>query len=178
MSYGAWEAGKGYKSRVANFRGFWNNFDNIKGLTKNKQLTGKALFLDDWRTPKQATLWSTSKKPLIEVSNIPNSTWNIVRSYDEFVEFIEKNGIPEVVSFDNDLVDLANDMLPTGEVYRMFAMDYWQNIHPKMGVHCAEYLVEKCKELGQPIPKYYIHTANGKAAEIIKEIMENGKQNV
>ena len=39
----------------------------------------KKLYLDDIRTPK-------------------TEGWDIVRSYDEFVNYIETNGVPDVVS--------------------------------------------------------------------------------
>ena len=42
------------------------------------------LFLDDIRTP-------------------PDNTWAVVRSFDEGVEYITKNGVPDVISFDHDL---------------------------------------------------------------------------
>jgi len=30
----------------------------------------------------------------------------------------------------------------------------------KTGLHCAEYLVERCKELGLNLPKYFCHSLN------------------
>lgn len=50
------------------------------------------LFLDDERTPSDVS-WIT----LFEGS------YHIVRSYDEFVDYILGFGIPDVISFDNDL---------------------------------------------------------------------------
>lgn len=48
-----------------------------------------ALFLDDERYP-----------PHEKVRGLP---WVIVRSYDEFFEYINKNGFPHHISFDHDL---------------------------------------------------------------------------
>jgi hypothetical protein len=42
------------------------------------------LFLDDVRTP-------------------PDTTWHVVRNYDAFVKWMERNPTPEVISFDHDL---------------------------------------------------------------------------
>ena len=42
------------------------------------------LFLDDLRTP-------------------PDNTWDVVRSYDEAIEFVMTHGVPNVISFDHDL---------------------------------------------------------------------------
>ena len=45
------------------------------------------LYLDDIRIPK-------------------TEGWVIVRTYDEFVNWITKNGLPEEVSFDHDLAEI------------------------------------------------------------------------
>jgi len=52
------------------------------------------LFLDDVRMPGDAS-WI----------RLPSARYDIVRSYDEFVEFIQERGVPEFVSFDHDLAD-------------------------------------------------------------------------
>lgn len=45
----------------------------------------KQLYLDDIRIPEDP------------------ENWDIVRSYEEFVEYIFANGIPDFISFDHDL---------------------------------------------------------------------------
>lgn len=40
---------------------------------------------------------------LDDVRNPPDDTWVVVRSYDEFVNYIEKEGVPDFISFDHDL---------------------------------------------------------------------------
>jgi hypothetical protein len=49
------------------------------------------LFLDDFRFPKDVYPEAEENK------------FDIVRSYDDFVEYIEQNGLPEFISIDNDL---------------------------------------------------------------------------
>jgi hypothetical protein len=78
----------------------------------------------------------------------------------DFVKNIDVMGIPDVVSFDNDLIDIIDSSITTDQMVEMMEMRNWRNFKVKTGAHCAEYLVEKCKEIGVPIPKYYIHTAN------------------
>ncbi len=51
----------------------------------------KSLYLDDVRTPT-STLDGYGP-------------WQVVRSYDEFVHWIQTNGIPDMISFDQDLAD-------------------------------------------------------------------------
>ena len=54
------------------------------------------LFLDDIRIPEDVRWMYNLNEQYI------NSDWGMVRSYDEFVEFITKNGLPDETSFDYD----------------------------------------------------------------------------
>ena len=48
-----------------------------------------SLYLDDLRTPTET---------------LPGyHPWNVVRNYDEFKEWILRNGVPDLISFDHDL---------------------------------------------------------------------------
>ena len=51
----------------------------------------KKLFLDDVRTIEM--IYDKSME----------SEFDIVRTYEEFVAYIKKNGLPNYISFDNDL---------------------------------------------------------------------------
>lgn len=164
--------GKGSKSRVSNYENYWNS-----PLWKKKETNEykRCLFLDDVREVKEAFLWDINKSLILE-SGISEWKWDIVRSYDEFVDYIKKHGIPDVVSFDNDLWDCSYEMAtnPTNEeLTKQFQMIGWQEFKIKTGAHCAQYLVEACRAHDKPVPKYYIHTANSAARPIIKEILEN-----
>ena len=175
----SWAGGKGDKSRITDFGSYRSNYDNI--FNKNNHNQKRFLFLDDDREPNHATLWGESPPiSLVVKSGIPHFKWDIVRSYDEFVEYIEKTGIPDVVSFDNDLWDIKNEIFedPSNEeIVKQFQMIGWQEFKIKTGAHCAEYLVKACKARNIPIPTYYIHTANSAARPIIKEILENARNN-
>ena len=184
-----WRGGKGDESRVTNHRGYRENHDNIsfegdyKNFTSHKKQPmqleqvqiKKFLFLDDIRIPQDAYLWDENKK-LRDASGIACNRWDIVRSYEEFTEWIDTNGIPDVVSFDNDLFDVADDEISNEELIVQFQMLNWQEFKIKTGAHCAQYLVDACKAHGKPVPKYFVHTANSAARPIIKEILENGPQ--
>lgn len=64
---------------------------------------GYRLFLDDLRDVNMV------------YPNLSNSDFIIVRSFDEFIKVIKKKGLPDFISFDNDLG--ANDkgeVLPEG----------------------------------------------------------------
>ena len=75
--------------------------------------TTRKLFLDDVRQP-------------------PDSSWDVVHSFDEFVAHIDQNGVPDVISFDHDIV---------GE---------------KTGLDCARYLIER----GMLPRSWSVHSAN------------------
>ena len=102
----------------------------------------KKLFLDDIRTIDM--IYDKSVE----------SEFDIVRTYEEFVTYIEKNGLPPFISFDNDL-GLGKD----GEV----APD---------GLAAAKWLVY---ESGLDLRglKFNVHSANPVASEQIKGLLTN-----
>lgn len=168
--------GKGSWSRVTNYKNYW---DSELWNNKNKGKPKKYLFLDDVRKVGEAVVWD-SNSHLLELSRTLEYNWDIVRSYDEFVNYIEENGIPDVVSFDNDLWDVSKEMAinpKNEELIKQFQMIGWQDFRIKTGAHCAEYLVNACKARKVPIPEYYIHSANSAARPIIREILESARNN-
>jgi hypothetical protein len=134
------------------------------------------LFLDDIRKPKDAFL-NTHNCYLLDASKTPNSCWNIVRNYEDFCEWIEKFGVPSVVSFDHDLhfehIKHYHDVTSKTGVIEYEKLKY------KTGKHCAEYFVEKWKEARHPKVQCYIHTANSwgqtEIAKILKPIYNYDK---
>ncbi len=185
-----WRGGKGDENRVSNHKAYWDsplwnkkkkeakvpdNFIPIIEDVYHAPPKKKCLFLDDIRDPENAYLWD-EKKSLYEKSGISSWNWAIVRSYDEFVEYIKKNGIPDVVSFDNDLFDVADHRITEEMLVKQFQMLDWQDFTIKTGAHCAQYLVEACKAHRKPIPEYYVHTANSAARPIIKNILNDAIQ--
>lgn len=100
------------------------------------------LFLDDLRTPDM-------------VYEPPEaSEFQVVRSYNAFVVFIHKNGLPDFISFDNDL-----GLDETGEV----APD---------GYAAAKWLVYE-SGLDLRNLKFKVHSANPVAAEQIRGLLGN-----
>lgn len=93
------------------------------------------LFLDDVRLPNMFL----------------NDTkhWAIVRNYNQFVDLIQKRGLPDFISFDHDLAD---------EHYVQL-VDYSQ-FKEKTGYDCAKWLIEYCVNTKQLLPKYQVHSMN------------------
>jgi hypothetical protein len=105
----------------------------------------KKLYLDDIRIPK-------------------TEGWDIVRTYEDFVEWIEKNGLPEEVSFDHDLAEISYDPTTQTESFKYYE---------KTGYDAAKWLCDYCWTNGLPIPKWNVHSANPVGRDNIKQLMEN-----
>ncbi len=102
----------------------------------------KKLFLDDIR-----------EIDMVYDKSMENE-FDIVRSYKDFIKYIESKGLPEFISFDNDLgLDEHNDIAPDGYA-------------------AAKWLVY---ESGLDLKNltFKVHSANPVAAEQIKGLLNN-----
>ena len=109
----------------------------------------KYLFLDDMRFPVDV-VWIRIPR------DVP---WDIVRSYDEAVAWVEKNGFPDVVSFDHDLADAH------------YMGDFSQE---RTGYHFAHYLVNRDLD-NHDMPddfQFFVHSMNTVGARNIKDLLE------
>jgi hypothetical protein len=130
------------------------------------------LFLDDVRSPKDAIGLVPDKHNKFYWEN----DWDVVKDYNEFVLYIETNGVPKFVSFDHDLGDTAMD-----EYFRNVAtkgtLDY-DNIKEKTGLDCAKFLVEYCVDENQTLSEYIVHSANPVGKKNIESFLENAKKHL
>lgn len=123
----------------------------------------KYLFLDDVRQPTDAANYIY---PVTDRVMYRKNNWEVVRSYDEFTNWILKNGLPDVISFDHDLED----------AHYSFQGDYDSQGMERTGYHCAKWLVEFCMHEKLPLPEYYVHSMNPVGAENIETYLENYKK--
>lgn len=72
-----------------------------------------------------------------------DDSYILVRSYEEAVTYVKNNGIPDFISFDNDLgVDENNNLLPTGYDFAKWLVDQDESLNylfPEnfsFNVHC------------------------------------------
>jgi hypothetical protein len=86
-----------------------------------------AIYLDDIRTPTQNL---EGYKP-----------WSVVRNYEEFVQHIELNGIPDLISFDHDLADehMADYWDKQARGVETISYDSFKE---KTGLDCLDWLIE------------------------------------
>ena len=116
------------------------------------------LFLDDMRVPQD--VFNYTGNPIFLKED-----WVIVRSYDEFVKYIEEKGLPETVTFDHDLADVHYG------VQDHVDQDYYDLCEEKTGYHCALWMINYCLDNELKLPKrVYIHSMNGVGARNINSL--------
>tara|TARA_R110000796_G_scaffold159388_3_gene276165 strand:- start:866 stop:1249 length:384 start_codon:yes stop_codon:yes gene_type:complete len=115
-----------------------------KGEMKN------LLWLDDVRDPYENDgdwlVFSPISRPY-------NVVW--VKTYQEFVEWIQENGIPDGICFDHDL-----------------GWDEHDTETPS-GFDCAKWLVDYCLDNNTDFPKYNIQSANPVGKDNINGIIQS-----
>jgi hypothetical protein len=77
---------------------------------------------------------------------------DVVRNYDQFVQYIATKGVPELVSFDHDL---AIEQYPTSENRPGIVIPY-ETFKEKTGLHAARYIIEN----KLPIKYWMVHSLN------------------
>ena len=102
------------------------------------------LWLDDYRNP-----YNINEEWLIfsPIKN-PNTIW--VKNYNEFINWILINGLPDAICFDHDL-----------------------GSNETTGYDCAKWLVEYCIDNNKSLPEYAIQSANPVGRENINNLLTN-----
>jgi len=115
------------------------------------------LFLDDVRRP--ATAYSYMELPIFL-----EPEWIIVRNYYAFISLIQLKGVPEVIAFDHDLMDVH---------YKKQEFDYTDENLEKTGYHCAKWLIDYCMDNKEELPKVIIvHSMNPYGSANIKSLFD------
>ena len=94
----------------------------------------------------------------------PDGSFHLVRNYEEFVEWIEKNGLPDLVSFDHDLAEIHYDPSTWTEGF-----EYSE----KTGYSAATWLVEHCMYNKLEMPYCQVHSQNPVGSENIRVLINN-----
>lgn len=102
----------------------------------------KLLWLDDFRDPSTLN-WIRDYSP------IENSEIHWVKNYDEFVNWIINNNLPDAICFDHDL----------GE--------------EKSGYDCAKWLVDYCLTHKIELPLFNVQSSNPVGKENIEGILNS-----
>jgi hypothetical protein len=106
------------------------------------------LWLDDERNPNSEKWYKYLRQYFdIEIFDI---IW--VKSYSEFIQFVENNILPYIVCFDNDLGDVVTNF---------------------EGYDCAKYLSNFCIENKKQLPNFIVQSANPVAKQNIETYLNN-----
>ena len=117
------------------------------------------IFLDDFRDPEDVFAYTHNQLYLVG--------WTIVRSYDEFIEDIKKNGIGSIYSLDHDLADSHYALQD------WISLEDYEKFEEKTGYHCAEWLMEYCINNNQVFPTILIHSMNPIGRQNIQLLIDN-----
>jgi hypothetical protein len=125
----------------------------------------KKLFLDDIRIPKDC---ANGLVPSHLNKFYWENEWNIVRSHNEFVDWINKNGLPDFISFDHDLADVH------------YTMDFSKHFHnqgtEKTGYDSAKWLGDYCIDSKCKLPNFVVHSQNPVGKANIQGYLDNVKR--
>jgi hypothetical protein len=118
------------------------------------------LYLDDFRDPIDSAYY-------LGINVYGNLDWIVVRNYDDFVDYIKKHGIPEIVSFDHDLADEHY-----GTHQNLDEIEYLL-YEEKTGYHCAKWLINYCVDNNLELPtEVLIHSMNPAGSANIKSLFD------
>ena len=135
-------------------------------MSKTNQM--KKLFLDDIRQPRDACYIVLNPKIYWD------EDWHVVRNYVEFCQWINRNGLPDLVSFDHDLADIH---------YEVDFADWNDMTADQLGVEetgldCAKWMVEYCLDNGFALPECLVHSANPVGKKNIQMYLDNAKKHL
>jgi len=139
------------------------------------------LFLDDLRVPYISkeiakehnitgrNLHFSSAYEYTHYEPFKDEEWLIIRNYDDFVECIEKNGIPVKIAFDHDLADVH---------YKKESVIVYDDFDEKTGYHAAVMLCEHCEKNNIKFPEYIVISWNPTGRENIEQYIKNYINNI
>lgn len=124
----------------------------------------KALYLDDIRTP-------TDTLPGFQ-------PWFVVRNFDQFVEWINANGMPDFISFDHDLsIEHTKDFIDQ-KFKQGYQFPDYDNYKEKTGLDCAKWLVDYCQSKKIAISECSVHSQNPVGADNIHSLINGFKKHM
>lgn len=120
----------------------------------------KLLWLDDIRNPLEGD-WLVFS-PLTRPYDV---FW--VKSYLEFIDWVNTNGLPDGVCFDHDLADNTT-------------LIDWSDLNneEKTGYDVAKWLVDYCVDNNKKLPLFNIQSANRVGSENIRAYLNNAKKHL
>jgi len=131
----------------------------------------KLLWLDDVRNPYKKNHFHLYNSPI----SLPFCViW--VKNYNEFIKWIELNGLPDGICFDHDLGDehYNKDMFVSEEAYNR----HYENFKEKTGYDAAKWLIDYCINNNKKLPPFNVHSFNPVGSKNIKTLLNNFNKNI
>lgn len=116
------------------------------------------LWIDDMRNPHDP-IWDKWIRERVMSEGFIAVHW--VKKYDEFVSWIERNGLPHVICFDHDLSDIHIKKSTYKE---------------KTGFDCAKWLTEYCMDKNLKLPIHLLQTSNPVGKKNIDDLLISFKK--
>ena len=137
-------------------------------ISSDSKIEKKLLWLDDLRNPFLNTEGLVPKEKCVI---------NWVLNYEQFTEWIEKFGLPDIISFDHDLADEHYTPEEYWHDYQL-SKEYQDSREytEKTGKDCANWLIEYCMDNNKELPICYIHSANPVGADNIRFLLSNFRE--
>jgi len=110
--------------------------------------------------------------------NVDTSEWVIVRDFYQFVNYIQKYGLPEFISFDHDLGFEHTRYYFENGGHNSPPDPLNGNFKEKTGYDAAKWLVDYCAEHGKPLPFWHVHSHNPIGASNIRTYLKNGEKHL
>lgn len=128
---------------------------------------GYNIYLDDLREPQQTAEYMSYNKDLYMKDD-----WMVIRNYKDFVKMVENDGLPDLVSFDHDFVEIKK--VQGSKIVRI-------KPHTKQkenGMDCAKWLYEYCRKTKSQLPQFIVHSQNPVGKDNLQCYLENAKKNL
>jgi len=127
------------------------------------------LYLDDYRSPIDCVKYMHQKIGKLNPIYLEQD-WVIVRNYIDFIWYIQKNGLPDLISFDHDLAaGHYHRNMQEGNIN--YDTDDFQDDDNKTGYHCAQWLVEYCMQNKLKLPDWIVHSMNPSGTKNIESLL-------
>lgn len=134
------------------------------------------LWLDDIRDPfdKDFTPYVALYNPFL---NQPHEIiW--VKNYDEFLEYLLSESLPDAISFDHDLADEHIQYYFDNGGHKNPPNPMEANFKEKTGYDCVKFLVDLCTDTEQKLPICIYHTANSAGKVNMETYINNAKKHL
>jgi len=124
------------------------------------------LFLDDLRTLDMI------------YPNANPKDWVIVRNFHQFVNYIQKYGLPDYISFDHDLGIEHTKYYFNNGGHASPPDPLKADFKEKTGYDAAKWLVDFCVENEKSLPLWHVHSHNPVGSENIRTYLRNAEKHL